>query len=83
MSGCCYTLVRFVGRNVMFRRSHGAPFIGGSETTFVTQEAPTASKAEKIGAGNVGSVKLPTWTNKKSGAMASSQNTVEPHSGQK
>jgi hypothetical protein len=50
---------------------------------FLAHGCPYASKPEIIGGGNVGSVKVPTAAPRKSGAMAISQYTVEPHCGQK
>jgi hypothetical protein len=50
---------------------------------FIIHAGPYASKPEPTGGGNVGSVKPPTPTPKKSGAKENSQYTVEPHSGQK
>ena len=48
-----------------------------------THGCPYASKPEPFGVGNVASVKEPTATTTMSGALASSQYTVEPHAGQK
>jgi hypothetical protein len=50
---------------------------------FITHGRPYASKPEIIGGGNVGSVKAPTATPRRSGEPSISQYRVEPHSGQK